>query len=369
MKKTAFVGALLLVAWWSIHLDATAEEPIERSDVFLAKTEGYHSFRIPALLATRTGTLLAFCEGRKNNRNDAGDIDLVLRRSTDGGRTWGKLELVYEQGGTEKITIGNPCPVVDQNTGAIWLPFCRDNRDVFITHSADDGRTWSPPREITADVKKENWGWYATGPGVGIQMRRGRRAGRLVIPCDHREPIDGRDVTVSHVFYSDDAGQSWKLGGSAGHHTNECQAVELSDGRVLLNMRNYAGRDGGQADRDRMRAIAASSDGGETWSPLEYDATLVEPICQASLIAVAGADGKLSLFFSNPAHRSSRRELTVRASEDEGRTWPRSLVLHAGPAAYSCLAALPDGALGCLYEAGENEPYDKIVFARFPQDW
>jgi sialidase-1 len=145
--------------------------------------------------------------------------------------------------------------------------------------------------------------------------------------------------------------------------------VELADGRLLLNMRNYAGRDGGQADRDRMRAIATSADGGESWSPLAYDAALVEPICQASLIAVAGADEKLALFFSNPAHRSARRALTVRASFDEGRTWPRSLVLHEGPAAYSCLAALPDGALGCLYEAGKEEPYDKIVFARFPQAW
>jgi sialidase-1 len=174
---------------------------------------------------------------------------------------------------------------------------------------------------------------------------------------------------VSHIFYSDDAGKSWKLGGSAGHHTNECLVVELSDGRLLLNLRTYAGRDGGQANHDRMRAIATSPDGGETWSPLEYDAMLVEPICQASLIAVSGADEKLALFFSNPAHRSARRQLTVRASDDEGRTWSRSLVLHAGPAAYSCLAALPEGALGCLYEAGEKEPYDKIVFARFSQDW
>ena len=182
---------------------AIADEPLRR-DVFVAGTDGYHTFRIPSLLGTPAGTLLAFCEGRKTGRGDHGDLDLVLRRSADGGRTWGPLELVYEEGGDAKITIGNPCPVVDQATGAIWFPFCRDNRDVLVTHSTDDGRTWSKPRDITADVKPKHWGWYATGPGVGIQLQRGPHQGRLVIPCDHREPLEGRQATVSHCFFSDD---------------------------------------------------------------------------------------------------------------------------------------------------------------------
>jgi sialidase-1 len=347
---------------------ASADEPLRR-DVFIAGADGYHSFRIPALLVTPQGTLLAFCEGRKNDRNDYGDIDLVLRRSSDGGLTWGALELVYEQGASEKITIGNPCPVVDETHGAIWLPFCRDNRDVFITHSDDDGRTWSPPREITRDVKKPHWGWYATGPGVGIQLRRGPHRGRMVIPCDHREPIDGQDVTVSHCIFSDDGGTSWKLGESAGLYTNECQVVELSDGRLLLNMRNYMGTDGGRPELNKRRAIAASSDGGQTWSDLEYDAALIEPICQASLTAAFGANDNLQLFFSNPASTGARRRLTARVSDDEGRTWPRSLLLHEGLSAYSCLAPLADGALGCLYEGGDKSAYDKIIFARFPRDF
>jgi sialidase-1 len=366
----------MLAAAWMLAVFSTMSLPstlpadeVLRRDVFVAGTEGYHSFRIPALLPTPSGTLLAFCEGRKNDRNDYGDIDLVLRRSTDGGQTWGPLELVYEEGGSAKITIGNPCPVVDEKTGAIWLPFCRDNRDVFVTHSTDDGRTWSAPRNITSEVKEPNWGWYATGPGIGIQLRRGQHAGRLVIPCDHREPIAGRDVTISHVFFSDDGGKSWKLGGDAGLDTNECQVVELSGGKLLLNMRNYAGREGGQPERDKMRAIAASDDGGQTWSSPEYDAALIEPICQASLIALAHGDEKPTLYFSNPASKSARRGLTVRASADEGRTWSGSLVLHEGPSAYSCLAPLPEGALGCLYEGGEKSAYEKIVFAAFARDF
>jgi sialidase-1 len=347
---------------------AGADEPL-RSDVFTAGADGYHTFRIPALVVTSQGTLLALCEGRKNDRSDHGDIDLVLRRSADGGRTWGPLELVYEEGGSEKITIGNPCPVVDQSTGTIWLPFCRDNRDVFVTRSDDDGRTWTPPRNITRDVKKPNWGWYATGPGVGIQLAQGARRGRLVIPCDHREPIGGRDVTISHCFFSDDGGESWKLGESAGPDTNECQVVELSDGRLLLNMRNYAGREGGRPELDKRRAIATSSDGGETWSDLAYDATLIEPICQASLTAVKGEHGKRQLFFSNPATTNSRRLLTVRGSDDEGRSWPRAMVLHEGPSAYSCLAPLSGGELGCLYEGGEKDPYERIIFARFTKEF
>ena len=186
-----------------------AAEPT-RVDVFTAGQEGYHTFRIPALLVSPRGTLLAFCEGRKTGRGDHGDLDLVLKRSGDGGKTWGPVELVYEEGGQEKVTIGNPCPVVDRDTGVIWLPFCRDNDDVLVTSSDDDGRTWSKPRLITADVKKPDWGWYATGPGNAIQLTRGKHRGRLVIPCDHRVKGDDKDWGTagrSHVIYSDDHGK------------------------------------------------------------------------------------------------------------------------------------------------------------------
>jgi sialidase-1 len=149
---------------------ALADEPLPLTDVFVAGEEGYHTYRIPAIVATKDGMLLAFCEGRKTGQGDAGDIDMLLRRSTDGGKTWAKQQLVYEEGGEKKITIGNPSPVVDQSTGHIWLTLTRNNDDVLVTHSEDDGATWSEPRVITGDVKAKNWNWYATGPGNAIQL-------------------------------------------------------------------------------------------------------------------------------------------------------------------------------------------------------
>jgi sialidase-1 len=350
--------ALIGVAVLSVGLSgggARAEDGAVATDVFASGSGGYHTYRIPSLLATPTGALLAFCEGRKTGAGDAGDIDLVLRRSDDGGRTWGPMTLVHEEGGTRPITIGNPCPVVDATTGTIWLTFCRNNADILVTSSRDDGRTWAAPTTITASVKRPGWTWYATGPGVAIQLRRGPHAGRLVVPCDHREAVDGKPVTFSHVFFSDDHGRSWSLGGTVERHTNECQVVELADGELLINMRNYWGREGGRPDRGRRRALARSRDGGATWSPLGFDATLIEPVCQASLIAVPrpGQPAAERLVFANPASTTARRALTVRVSDDGGKSWPVSLTVEEGPAAYSCLAPLPDGRVGLLYERGK----------------
>jgi len=343
----------------------------KQTDLFISGTEGYHTFRIPALLVTKTGTLLAFCEARKTSPADHGDIDLVLKRSTDAGRTWSSLQLVYEQGGTDPITIGNPCPVLDRQTGRIWLLFCRNNTDVLATFSDADGLHWSEPRLITRSVKKPTWSWYATGPGIGIQLQTGPHKGRLIIPCDHREIYNGRPTKFSHVIYSDDHGKTWKLGGSVAPHTDECQLVELPDGRLLINMRNYWAVDGHQPDKAFMRAVAYSNDGGLTWTDLQFHPTLIEPVCQASFIRYSwpGPGSKGRLLFSNPADGTHRRALTVRLSYDQGRTWPIARLLHAGPAAYSSLAVLPNGDIACLYEAGRKHPYQKIRFARWPLTW
>jgi sialidase-1 len=343
---------------------------IVQTVVFKAGSEGYAGYRIPAIVATGKGTLLAFCEGRKNDLRDHGDIDLVVKRSEDGGQTWGPLEIVYEEGETKNVTIGNPCPVIDRDSGTIWFPFCRDNDGVFVTQSADDGKTWAKPVEITASVKPKGWGWYATGPGVGIQLERGPNKGRMVIPCDHREKetADGPWLMKSHCFYSDDRGKSWVLGESVGLHTDECQAVELTDGRVLINMRNYWERTAKQKDKGGMRVIAWSTDGAASWSPLDFDKTLISPVCQASLLRYSTADelGANRLLFSNPASKTKRETMTVRMSLDEGKTWPISRVLHPGPSAYSCLVVLPDRSIGCLYERGKTKAYETITFARFP---
>jgi sialidase-1 len=331
-------------------------------DLFVSGTNGYHTYRIPALIRTPTGTLLAFCEGRKKGRADDGDIDLVVRRSGDGAKSWEPQQIAYEDGGDNQVTIGNPCPVVDHETSTIWLSFCRNNKDVFVTSSADEGRAWSTPRNVTADVKQAEWGWYATGPGVGIQLERGPHRGRLVIPCDHGESIEGQRVMHSHVFFSDDHGRNWKLGGTVAPHTDECQVAELGGGELLINMRNYWGRDGKRPERHGMRAIARSRDAGETWSSLEFDATLIEPLCQASLLGISDADNpaKTMLVFSNPGSREARRKLTVRQSFDEGKSWPAARQIYAGSAAYSCLALTASGRLGLLFE---RDDYQKITFA------
>ncbi|HEY7116985.1 MAG TPA: sialidase family protein, partial [Tepidisphaeraceae bacterium] len=205
--------------------------------------------------------------------------------------------------------------------------------------------------------KKPEWTWYATGPGAGIQMR----SGRLVIPCDYKL-ADGQGY--SHVIYSDDHGKTWSIGGLVGPGANESRVIELTDGRLMLNMRNY--RDKSAAAKGR--AVATSSDGGLTWSALAHDPALIEPMCQGSLVRGPDVEGKPTFLFSNPAS-SKREKMTVRLSIDDAKTWAYEKMLQAGPAAYSDLAVLPDGTILCLYEMGEKSPYDKIVLARFTADW
>ena len=335
----------------------------ESLDVFTSGEEGYHTFRIPALVVTRRGATLAICEGRKTSRSDHGDVDLVAKRSLDGGRSWGPLKLLYEEGGDRRITIGNPCPVVDQDTGVVWLSFTRDNDDVFMTSSDDEGKTWSKPRLITKQVKAINWNWYATGPGNGIQLIRGPHQGRLVIPCDHRVNgiADRRESSRSHVIFSDDHGKTWKRGEGTESKLNECAVVELANFSLMLNSRNF---------REPKRAVSLSRDGGITWSAPSADSTLIEPNCQASFVRYTWAEseggGKSRLLFSNPATTGSRHHLTVRLSYDEAKTWPVSKLLYEGSAAYSSLANLQDGHIGILYE---RDDYQKITFARFSLAW
>ncbi len=332
-------------------------------EVFRAGEGGYHTYRIPALVVTQKGTLLAFCEGRRGGGGDSGDIDLLMKRSHDNGRTWTPVQVIAD---FDKDTIGNPAPVVDRRTGEIVLLLTRNpgnvtekqivegtaagTRTVWVTRSRDDGASWMLPEEITASVKKADWTWYATGPVNGIQLRDGR----LVIPCDHIRA--GTKAMHSHVIVSDDGGRTWQIGGVAGEKTNESTVVELNDGKLQLNMRSYHGR--------HRRAVAESRDRGMTWTELRLDEALVEPVCQASLIRV----GRDRLLFANPASEK-RMRMTVKMSRDGGRTWPVERVVHEGPAAYSSLAELKNGRIGLLYERGERGAYERITFARFDRGW
>jgi sialidase-1 len=343
---------------------------VSLTDVYRAGDAGYHTFRIPSLLAARNGTLLAFAEGRRSGGGDAGDIDLVLRRSRDGGGTWSAPQVIGDNGPN---TFGNPCPVLDRTTGTIWLLTTQNrgtdrekdiiagtsegSRTASVMKSTDDGQTWSTPSDITASVKRPGWTWYATGPGIGIQTR----SGRLVVPANHAEA--GTGVHRSHVVYSDDGGRSWTIGAIADAGTNESQIAELSDGRLMLNMRNHPRKP------ENFRMIAISTDRGRTLSAATPDPRLIEPPAQASLVALpARRRQSRALVFANPAS-TARERLTVRLSEDDGVTWPASRVVHDGPAAYSSLAALPDGSVAVLFERGDTSPYERITFARLPLAW
>lgn len=366
MKLFTFAVAVFNAILAVFPMTAQSAEP-EKLDIFISGQDGYHTYRIPSVIVTTKGTVLAFCEGRKSGGTDTGDIDLMLKRSTDGGRTFGLQQVVWDDAAN---TCGNPCPVVDRTTGTIWLLMthnlgtdsetainnrtAKGTRTVWVSQSNDDGATWTKPVDITPSTKKPEWTWYATGPGAGIQLK----GGRLVIPCDHRD-----NGEFSHVIYSDDHGTTWQTGGVAQGGGNECEVVELSDGKLLLNMRNYR-------PRRSSRAIAISEDQGQTWAPAPRDPVLIEPTCQASIRRYSWpGEGKSRILFSNPASTTVRENLTIRLSYDEGKTWPLSKVLQTGPAAYSCLASLPEGTVLCLYETGPKNPYQKITLARFSLNW
>lgn len=375
----SFYGLIVTLIVCSANPVTAAEN--FKTTVWKSGEGDYHTYRIPSVIRTIKGTLLAFCEGRKSGRGDAGNIDLLLKRSFDGGATWSDEVVLWDDNGH---TCGNPCPVVDESTGTIWLLLTRNlgtdhepdiikgkaesTRTVWVSHSSDDGRKWTAPSEITKTTKDSTWGWYATGPGVGIQIKHGPHKGRLVIPCDHsyndpKGKLQGGGFEFgAHSIHSDDHGKTWQLGGTIRPKTNECQVVELDDakGGLLMNMRSYFNR--------KRRTHSKSQDGGTTWSaPKDVD-PLIEPVCQGSIIRHSWKQGDHPgvLLFSNPASQKGRIKMTVRASFDDGTTWPVAQELHAGPAAYSCLVSLPDDAFGCLYEAGQKNAYESIVFHRLP---
>jgi sialidase-1 len=334
--------------------------------LYRAGESGYACFRIPAIVTTVKGTVLAFAEARKNNCGDAGDIDLVVKRSSDGGKTWSALQMVWND---STNTCGNPAPVIDQKTGKIVLlstwnlgsdhekeiiaGTSKDTRRVFVLTSADDGISWSDAKQITSDVKNTGWTWYATGPGRGLQVSKGKYKGRMLVPANHVTANEKRNY--SHVIYSDDAGDSWALGGITRQDSvNESTLAQLSNGRLMLNMRN--------ASKKRVRQTAISKNGGKSWSNIKPDNALIEPVCEANLLHYNYRDRRQALLFSNPASKTSRTQMTIRVSYNNGKSWTGEKLLYEGPSAYSCLTVLPNGNIGCFYEAGLQRPYEGIVY-------
>ncbi|MER5468637.1 sialidase family protein [Streptomyces sp. NPDC002935] len=345
---------------------------------FRGGREGYASFRIPAVVATGTGTLLAFCEGRVGSAHDHGDIDIVLKRSMDGGRTWGPLQAVAKNGAN---LAGNPAPVV-LDTGRVLLVHVRsaasasedallrgkvkaaDGRRVWVQHSDDDGLTWAAAKEITAQVKKAGWRWYATTPGHAVQLG----SGRVVVPGNHTLPPTGTDngteakYNSGHCLLSDDRGATWYLGyldeNTNGYvNVNETTAAELTDGRVYFNSRNDSPSPGNRAD-------AHSRDGGRTLvRPFRPQAGLVTPVVQGSLLQLRDPD---LLLYSGPADPEFRALMTVRASTDGGTTWRSVYTVDGLPAAYSDLVRVDAATVGLLYETGDFGAYETITFRRIP---
>jgi sialidase-1 len=373
MRRNLFFIASILLVLSCLSFDEKNEK--NRGIILWEQGIGeYNNYRIPALIVTSKGTLLAFCEGRE--AGDTGDINLLLKRSEDNGMTWSNEQVVWDDANN---TCGNPCPVVDGETGRIWLFTTWNNgkdkeyaiirktslssRLPYVCYSDDDGKTWSEPESVEKTCRDPSWGWYATGPGIGIQIKNGRYKGRLVIPANHSydDPegnrADGPYEYGSHVIYSDDHGKSWQISESIKPGCNESQVTELSNGTLLMNMRSY--------NNKHARAISYSADGGQTWSEIEHDYQLVESLCQASILNFGEVEGQQVHLFLNPAVPKGRDHLTLKVSLDNCQSWSNGKLVYQGPAAYSCITKLPDGRVGLFFEAGEKTAYEKMVFVSF----
>ncbi|GAB3513132.1 sialidase family protein [Emticicia fontis] len=362
--------------------------------VFISGNEGHKTYRIPAIIKIPNGDLLAFAEGRVNGSADFGDINIVMKRSSDNGKTWSGLSTIVDY---EALQAGNPAPVFDETDptfpkGRLFLFYNTGNnhegevrkgkglREVWFKTSIDGGKTWSEGVNITMQVHKpkqpevnpaynfkEDWRHYANTPGHATQIQNGKYKGRIYIAANHSEgePQKQGEDYLAHAFYSDDHGKTFKLSQSVGiPGSNESTATEISDNGLMLNARNQKG------DK-RLRIVAISKDGGETWENTYFDEQLPDPVCEGSILSIGIKKGKHLLAFANNDHTSKRDNLTLRISFDEGKTWSISKVIDKSPdgqgkdyTAYSDIVMLGKKTIGVLYE---KDRYSQIVFRAV--DW
>ncbi len=360
------------------------EPPLHTTDVFPPGLNGIARYRIPGIVVTPAGTCLAYCEARRNDRLDWGEIEIHLRRSTDGGQTWSPAQHIAHRaariegnprkksGGEHEQTVNNPVAIVDHQTGAIEFLYCVNYARCFALRSVDDGVTWSDPREITASFepfrRQYDWKVIATGPGHGIQLA----TGRLVVPIWLAYGnIGDHGPSAAGTIYSDDHGQTWQAGDMAvpntGEHGNPNESIlaNLTDGRVMLVSRNESA--------PNRKLVTYSTNGATNWTTPQFHSDLWEPRCMASLL---GHPSGLLLFSGPrtlpldsagqpvPRGRGPRQNLSLLVSRDNGNTWSAPKTLSEGPSAYSDLASLPDGTVICLFERE-----DSIACTRCPLDW
>lgn len=354
---------------------------MDKTVLFEARTNSYHNYRIPGIITAPDGTLLAYCEARKGTGGDWDPIDILMRRSTDHGVTWEAPQKVVDHTQFERGGINNFVAIPDQKTGDVHIIFCRDYAAVYSMKSANSGTTFSSPVEITPvfEAFRRDYPWVvcAAGPGHGIQLQNGR----LLVPVwlSTGEGHGRHRPSVTATIYSDDHGISWRCGQIIMKDTetirnpNESELVELSDGRVLINTRS-------ESDAHR-RLISISSDGISNWSPAEFDAALLEPVCMGSIARLRRA--KDAILFANPdnleqslpgaqGYSHDRKRLTVKLSRNACSTWEISKVIEAGPSGYSDLTEAHDGSILCFYECGYIEKMTDtrcLTVALFTLDW
>ena len=355
---------------------------------------GYTSCRIPGILVTKDNVVLATVEARPGTGGDWSGNDILLRRSADGGRTWGPIVKIVDHSDYGEGPINNFC-MVDDADGVVHALFCQDYARVYQIDSRDGGLTFSAPREITEVFQRVEYPWrvVAVGPAHGTRMRNGRLVFPVWMADSTANPIQARPrmhmPSVTTAVYSDDNGRSWRMGTIAGPDTpetvnpNETVAVELTDGSLLFNMRNMT-------VPKRRRLITVSPNGATNWSKPVYDEALLEPICMASLVRQSWPTetepGRI--VFANPdvleqvlrkhPFMMDRKRVTAQLSEDDCKTWCAKRVIHEGPSSYSDLGVDADGVLLCLYECDlycapngvpGNMTTRNVTLARFDIDW
>lgn len=334
-------------------------------ELFQQGEAGVHTYRIPALVQTTKGTLIAVVDARRDSSRDLpAHISLVMRRSFDGGRDWEPVRTILA---VNKGGVGDASLLLDRSNGRVWcfhsygppgIGFRTSKQgtrtgsttlQVHAMYSDDDGASWSTPVDLTPQIKEPQWQAIFAASGTDIQTSRGR----LLVPLVVR---DEKGVLHSLNAYSDDHGKTWKHGEMIGEGTDESHNVELKGGVILQNM-----RDG------KTREVARSYDGGVTFGPVSHDAALIDPGCNAGITRYHRGR-KDVLLFTNAA--STRREnLSVKVSYDGGQTWTVGRTIHAGPSAYSTVIVLRDGSIGVLYEEGKTDSDERITFARFDLGW